>query len=104
MFTRRKLESMTEASSVAQEAVSNIRTTQAFALKEKLINVYESISRAAQAAGQDIGRCQALGFASLYFVIYAEYALGFWFGARLAMSGKGLRRSLRFLVGTDTAG
>ncbi|KAA6419418.1 MAG: ATP-binding cassette transporter [Trebouxia sp. A1-2] len=75
------------ANQTAAEAVSSIRTVAAFSLQVQVSQLYEQqlvmptkmIKRSSQTSG--------LGFGASQFIIFAVYAVGFWYGGREIAKG-----------------
>src|SRR5579859_6287218 len=65
------------ASTVAEEIISSVRTAQAFGTQDKLSKLYDQNLVAAQRVGYKQQLSGALMLASMFFVIYAFYGLGF---------------------------
>ena len=69
------------AGTAAQEAIESIRTVFAFGGQDKEVSRYTGHLKHAFAMNIQRGRLLAATMASVYFFVYASYALGFWFGA-----------------------
>ena len=71
-----------EAGSVAEQAISSIRTVAAFTGEEKEADRYSVRLLKAQSVGVKSGRAIAQGLATVLFIIFASYGLGMWYGAK----------------------
>lgn len=70
-----------EAGSVAEQAISSIRTVAAFTGEEEA-DRYSVRLLKAQSVGVKSGRAIAQGLATVLFIIFASYGLGMWYGAK----------------------
>ncbi|KAI7825958.1 multidrug resistance protein 1 [Kickxella alabastrina] len=81
-------DSYAEAGGVADEVLSSIKTVMAFSGQQRELERYRTKILVARAKGLKkslvLGLC--LGF--IMFSIYSVYALGFWYGGKLAREGK----------------
>eukprot|EP01135_Chromosphaera_perkinsii_P011481 Nk52_evm6s2415 gene=Nk52_evmTU6s2415 len=86
-MTAREQEAYAKAGGVAQEALGNIRTVAAFGGQGKEMQRYRGFL--GEALRMNIKKGVALGanFGSLYFIMFATYALGFWFGSNRVAAG-----------------
>lgn len=76
-----------EASSIATEALSLIRTVTAFSGQEEEATRYEnSLTRAFRTAGR-AAILSGIGLGFALAIIISSYALSFWYGSRLVRSG-----------------
>jgi ATP-binding cassette subfamily B (MDR/TAP) protein 1 len=76
-------EAYQDASRVANDAISSIRTLSSFCAEEKVVRLYQKKCQKPLKSGICQGYLSgvALGFSN--FVLFASYGLSFWFGARL---------------------
>jgi ATP-binding cassette, subfamily B (MDR/TAP), member 1 len=65
------------ASTIAEEIISSVRTAQAFGTQKKLAKLYDDNLVAAQRAGYKQQLAGAFMLAAMFFSIYAFYGLGF---------------------------
>src|SRR5271169_396620 len=66
-----------DASTLAEEIISSVRTAQAFGTQEKLSNLYDESLVAAQKAGYKQQLTGAIMIAAMFWSVYAFYGLGF---------------------------
>ncbi|OMH80722.1 Multidrug resistance protein 1A, partial [Zancudomyces culisetae] len=76
-----------EAGAVATEVFSSMRTVMAFNAQRRELERYTSKLDKGFNAGNKRTIILALGLSAMFFFIYALYALGFWFGAKLVRNG-----------------
>ncbi|XP_057864658.1 ABC transporter B family member 11 [Cryptomeria japonica] len=77
-----------EASQVANDAVGSIRTVASFCAEDKVINLYNEKCATPVKSGVKQGLIAGSGFGLSNFVMFSQYALSFWVGARLVQDGK----------------
>ncbi|KAK3865155.1 hypothetical protein Pcinc_029218, partial [Petrolisthes cinctipes] len=77
-----------KAGSVAEEVLSGIRTVVAFGGEEKEVERYEKNLLDARMAGLQRGLVTGLGMGSVWLVMYASYALAFWYGTGLILEAR----------------
>ncbi|XP_050514651.1 multidrug resistance protein 2-like isoform X2 [Diabrotica virgifera virgifera] len=84
-LAKNELEAYGAAGSIAEEALSLIRTITAFGGQKKEVDRYNK--NLVEAKNNNIRRSMfsALGFGLLWFMIYASYALAFWYGVKLVL-------------------
>nr|XP_033787111.1 ATP-dependent translocase ABCB1 [Geotrypetes seraphini] len=84
-FTNKELTAYAKAGAVAEEVLSAIRTVIAFGGQKKEIIRYEENLEDAKKIGirKAVTANISIGFA--FFLIYASYALAFWYGTRLVV-------------------
>uniref|UniRef100_A0A3P8UJZ5 ATP-binding cassette, sub-family B (MDR/TAP), member 4 n=1 Tax=Cynoglossus semilaevis TaxID=244447 RepID=A0A3P8UJZ5_CYNSE len=87
-FTSKEQGAYAKAGAVAEEVLSAIRTVFAFSGQKREITRYEKHLEDAKAMGikKAISANIAMGFT--FFIIYSSYALGFWYGSTLILSGE----------------
>ena len=90
-FTKIELDAYAKAGDIAEEVLSSIRTVAAFGGQPEEVERYSSNLEKAKKVG--IQKQTAVGFSVgiLYLVMYACYALSFWYGAKLIISGTVLK-------------
>ncbi|XP_066441351.1 ATP-dependent translocase ABCB1 [Eleutherodactylus coqui] len=86
-FTNKELSAYAKAGAVAEEVLAAIRTVVAFGGEEKEIKRYEKNLEDAKRIGikKAITANVSMGFA--FLMIYASYALAFWYGTTLIIEG-----------------
>ena len=77
-----------EASQVASDAVGSIRTVASFCAEGKVLDLYHDKCKFPLRKGIHQGFLSGTAFGFSNFVMYAAYALCFWFGAKLVQQGK----------------
>ncbi|XP_020538712.1 ABC transporter B family member 4 isoform X2 [Jatropha curcas] len=77
-----------EASQVASDAVSSIRTVASFCAEEKMVNLYQKHCDVPLKAGIRRGLISGIGFGLSFFFIFFVYAVSFYVGAHLVDHGK----------------
>ncbi|KAJ8626939.1 hypothetical protein MRB53_020246 [Persea americana] len=77
-----------EASQVANDAVSSIRTVASFCAEQRLIDLYKKKCQAPAKRGVQRGIVSGVGFGFSNFVLFCSYALIFYVGARFVEDGK----------------
>ncbi|KAK9702026.1 hypothetical protein K7432_011439 [Basidiobolus ranarum] len=86
LYTTRSLESYSKASTVAEEALANVRIAQAFNSQERLSALYEKNLHIASRQGLRKAIAGALMLGGIFFIAYSANALAFWEGSRLIMA------------------
>ncbi|XP_065863986.1 ABC transporter B family member 4-like isoform X2 [Euphorbia lathyris] len=77
-----------EASQVASDAVSNIRTVASFCAEEKVVELYQKKCRGPMKKGIREGLVSGFGFGFGFFLLFVVYGTSFYAGARLVEAGK----------------
>uniref|UniRef100_A0A0E0L5B3 MDR-like ABC transporter n=1 Tax=Oryza punctata TaxID=4537 RepID=A0A0E0L5B3_ORYPU len=77
-----------EATQVAHDAVSSIRTVASFCAENRIMKAYYKKCEAPVRQGIRQGIVSGLGFGISYFVLYSTYALCFYVGAKFMLDGK----------------
>ncbi|EFJ12488.1 ATP-binding cassette transporter [Selaginella moellendorffii] len=87
-FSKNAKETYQDATKVANDAVSSIRTVASYCMEQKMVRLYTQKCEVTSKSGIRNGMVSgaALGFSN--FVLYGSYALSFWYGARLVEEGK----------------
>ncbi|XP_068092076.1 ATP-binding cassette sub-family B member 5-like isoform X2 [Hyperolius riggenbachi] len=88
-LTSKELSAYAKAGAVAEEVLSSIRTVVAFGGQEKEIQRYSSNLREAKNFGIKKSITSQLAVGVMFFIIYASYGLGFWYGTVIVLSGEG---------------
>lgn len=78
-----------EASHVANDAVSSIRTVASFCAERKVIQMYERKCKAPATQGIRQGIISGAGFGFSFLILFFTYALTFYIGARFVEDGQG---------------
>lgn len=82
-MTTKELQAYAKAGGVAEEVFSAIRTVVAFGGQDKESKRYRDNLGEAKAFGIKKGFTNGLSMGCVWFVIFAAYALGFWYGGKL---------------------
>ncbi|OEL38178.1 ABC transporter B family member 11 [Dichanthelium oligosanthes] len=77
-----------EATQVANDAVSGIRTVASFCAEPKVMKTYYGKCKGPVRQGIRQGIVSGLGFGISFFVLYCTYALCFYVGAKFMLDGK----------------
>ncbi|XP_053323160.1 ATP-binding cassette sub-family B member 5 [Spea bombifrons] len=88
-LTSKELSAYAEAGAVAEEVLSSIRTVVAFGGEEKELHRYSANLGKAQKIGIKKAIASQLSIGFMYFIIYASYGLGFWYGTTLILDDAG---------------
>ncbi|XP_053323209.1 ATP-binding cassette sub-family B member 5-like isoform X2 [Spea bombifrons] len=97
-LTSKELSAYAKAGAVAEEVLSSIRTVVAFGGQEKGIKRYTKNLGEAKKIGIKKQIASQLALGVMYFIIYASYGLGFWYGTSLVLGGNGYTIGDVFLV------
>lgn len=84
-LTARELKAYGKAGSVAEEVLSAVRTVVAFGGQTKEVERFENNLHDAKKAGIMRGLLTGIGGGFMWLIIYASYALAFWYGVKLIM-------------------
>ncbi|KAL5226635.1 hypothetical protein ABZP36_014900 [Zizania latifolia] len=77
-----------EASQVANDAVSSIRTVASFSAEEKVMDLYRKKCEGPLRTGIRTGIISGIGFGVSFFLLFSVYAASFYAGARLVEDKK----------------
>ena len=77
-----------EASQVANDAVSSIRTVASFCAEQRVMDLYNKKCKAPAKHGVRQGIISGVGFGFSNLVLFCTYALIFYVGARFVEDGK----------------
>ncbi|KAJ3670706.1 hypothetical protein LUZ60_008132 [Juncus effusus] len=77
-----------EASQVASDAVSSIRTVASFCAEKRVMDTYDRKCHASMNQGVRTGWVGGLGFGFSFLMLYLTYALCFYVGAKFVNEGK----------------
>ncbi|EFH44464.1 hypothetical protein ARALYDRAFT_355242 [Arabidopsis lyrata subsp. lyrata] len=86
-----------EASQIANDAVSSIRTVASFCVEKKVMNLYEKKCEGPKKQGVRLGIVSGLGYGFSFFALYCINALCFFIGSLLIQHGKATFREF-FIV------
>ncbi|XP_061392040.1 ATP-dependent translocase ABCB1 [Musca vetustissima] len=84
-LAKKELNVYAAAGTIAEEALSGIRTVKAFEGESKEINAYKKTIVDARKLNIKRNFFSGMGFGLLWFFIYASYALAFWYGVGLVL-------------------
>ncbi|KAJ1255119.1 hypothetical protein BS78_K286200 [Paspalum vaginatum] len=76
------------AGSVAQQAISSIRTVLSFVMEDRLADRYADGLARAVPIGVKMGFAKGAGMGVIYLVTYSQWALALWYGSRLVARGE----------------
>ncbi|PKU67429.1 ABC transporter B family member 9 [Dendrobium catenatum] len=76
-----------EASQVASDAVTSIRTVASFCAEGKVMNAYQRKCKNPETQGIRQGLISGIGYGFSFFMLYCTYALCFYVGARFLHNG-----------------
>ena len=77
-----------QAGTLAEEVISSIRNTHAFGTQKKLAAMYDKPNLEAMQLGIKSSVANGIGMGGFFFVIYAAYALAFYYGTTLILQGR----------------
>jgi ATP-binding cassette subfamily B (MDR/TAP) protein 1 len=83
------LQHVADSGSLAEEAISTVRTAQAFGTRIALGNIYNTHIEKSEKADRQAALVNGASFAVSLFVVYSAYALAFSFGTTLINEGHG---------------
>ncbi|KAM0787890.1 hypothetical protein ACM66B_003940 [Microbotryomycetes sp. NB124-2] len=86
-YKQQMLEETAKGSTLAEEVISSVRNAHAFGTQGKLAAMYDEPNVRALNIGLRSAFANALGLAVFFFIIYSSYALAFYFGTTLILSG-----------------
>lgn len=99
-----ELDCIAKAASRAEEAFNAIKILKAFSKERTIGQEYDALTTDTKAAGAKAGRIQGVGVGALLFIIYAGYALAFFYGAQLIARGELLPGRIVSVVFANFAG
>ncbi|ELU04466.1 hypothetical protein CAPTEDRAFT_135774, partial [Capitella teleta] len=79
----KELEAYAKAGAIAEEVLGAFRTVVAFSGEEKECERYAKNLKEAKETGLKKGIVNGLGMGTIFFLIFASYALAFWYGTQL---------------------
>ena len=86
-YRTKMLALIAEGGTLAEETISSIRTAHAFGTQKKLAALYDVPNKRALYYGKRTAFFTACGLVGFFFIIYAAYALAFWWGTTLILEG-----------------
>lgn len=86
-YMKRSLEYYSKSGTIAEEAISTIRTAVAFGIQSQLSKLYDSNLIFAKKESIKKSILNGAGLGIIFFYVYATYALAFWYGSTLILSG-----------------
>ncbi|GAA5829569.1 hypothetical protein JCM3766R1_001228 [Sporobolomyces carnicolor] len=72
---------------LAEEVISSVRSSHAFGTQRKLASLYDEPNEETNKVGQLSAKYQGFGLGVFFFIIYASYALAFYYGTTLILQG-----------------
>ncbi|KAK9282140.1 hypothetical protein L1049_005052 [Liquidambar formosana] len=87
-LTAKEEVSYRRAGSVAEQAISSIRTVFSFVAEDHLAARYAELLEKSVPLGAKIGFAKGAGMGVIYLVTYATWALAFWYGSVLVAKGE----------------
>lgn len=82
-LTAKEEASYRKAGSIAEQAISSIRTVLSFVAEDALAEKYANFLERSVPLGAKIGFAKGAGIGIIYLVTYATWALAFWYGSIL---------------------
>ncbi|KAK4269041.1 hypothetical protein QN277_022248 [Acacia crassicarpa] len=76
------------AGSIAEQAISSIRTVFSFVAESQMATKYSDLLKNSVPLGVKIGFAKGAGLGVIYLVTYATWALAFWYGSILIAKGE----------------
>jgi ATP-binding cassette subfamily B (MDR/TAP) protein 1 len=77
-----------DASQVATDAISSIRTIASFCSEKKITTIYDHKCEASMSQGVRTGIVGGIGFGFSFFMLYLTYGLCFYVGAQFVRHGQ----------------
>jgi len=82
-LSSRSQDALSNASSIAEQALAQIRIVQAFVGEERAMRAYSAALAAAQRIGYRSGFAKGIGLGGTYFTVFCCYGLLLWYGGHL---------------------
>ncbi|GKC05348.1 ABC transporter B family member 19-like protein [Tanacetum coccineum] len=79
----KEVNSYKKAGSIAEQAISSIRTVFSFVAEENLAARYDTVLDESVPVGKKLGFAKGIGIGVIYLVTYSTWALAFWYGSIL---------------------
>lgn len=76
------------AGSIAEQAISSIRTVFSFVAESQMAIKYSELLKNSVPVGVKIGFAKGAGMGVIYLVTYSTWALAFWYGSILIAKGE----------------
>ncbi|KAJ9076430.1 hypothetical protein DSO57_1026357 [Entomophthora muscae] len=86
-FATQSLAHYSDAGTLAEEAISSVRTAMAFNQQHRLEKLYSSRLQRAEHAGLRKAFAVGVGVSCIFFFIYCGYSLAFYYGGSLIIDG-----------------
>ncbi|OMJ16591.1 Multidrug resistance protein 1 [Smittium culicis] len=86
-YTKEIQDKYAKSGSIANEALSSMRTIMAFNGQPRELKRYNDSIDDAEKSELKKAKALGLGLGGIFFFIYAIYSLGFWYGAKLIRNG-----------------
>ncbi|CAI9753706.1 unnamed protein product [Fraxinus pennsylvanica] len=87
-LTAKEENSYRKAGSIAEQAISSIRTVFSFVAEDNLATKYSDLLERSVPLGAKIGFAKGAGMGIIYLVTYSTWALAFWYGSILVAKGE----------------
>ncbi|KAL5728525.1 ABC-type xenobiotic transporter [Ranunculus cassubicifolius] len=87
-LTAKEEASYRKAGSVAEQAISSVRTVFSFVAEDHLIAKYADFLEKSVPFGRKMGFAKGAGMGVIYLVTYSTWALAFWYGSLLVAKGE----------------
>ncbi|CAA3012460.1 ABC transporter B family member 19-like [Olea europaea subsp. europaea] len=87
-LTAKEENSYRKAGSIAEQAISSIRTVFSFVAEDNLTAKYADLLERSVPLGAKIGFAKGAGMGIIYLVTYSTWALAFWYGSILIAKGE----------------
>lgn len=81
----RQLAATGRGATLAEEVISSVRSAHAFGTQRKLAELYNEPNEETNQVGQASAKYQGFGLGVFFFIIYASYALAFYYGTTLIL-------------------
>jgi len=88
VYTKKELSAYAKAGSIAEEAISAVRTVTALGCQGRFTDRYTVNLVDAKNTGITRGALTGLSTGALYLFMYGAYGLAFWYGTSLVLSGE----------------
>ncbi|XP_022642083.1 ABC transporter B family member 19 [Vigna radiata var. radiata] len=82
-LTAKEEASYRKAGSVAEQAISSIRTVFSFVAESQLAGKYDELLQQSAPIGAKVGFAKGIGMGVIYLITYSTWALAFWYGSVL---------------------
>nr|KYP54372.1 ABC transporter B family member 19 [Cajanus cajan] len=82
-LTAKEEASYRKAGSIAEQAISSIRTVFSFVAESQLAGKYAELLQKSAPIGAKVGFAKGIGMGVIYLITYSTWALAFWYGSIL---------------------